>query len=184
MLTITCHGGVAEIGSNKIMIEDNGSALMLDFGKSFAAANMYFDEFLQPRTNSCLRDLLSLGVLPVIQGIYRDDLLRHAGAWPVLSGSGLPADAKRLFSCEIESYGEYSSKHGSRLDGILLSHGHADHCQYLAFVDQRIPVYCSSETRAILRAAQEIGRGTYDSDICECPTRTLGFNGDKSTFPG
>ena len=69
MLTITCHGAVGEIGGNKIMIEDGGSALMLDFRKSFAAANMYFDEFLQPRTNSCLRDLLPLGILPVIQGI-------------------------------------------------------------------------------------------------------------------
>lgn len=184
MLTITCHGAVGEIGGNKIMIEDEGHALMLDFGKSFSAQGLYFDEFLQPRTNSCLRDLLALGLLPAIPGIYRHDLLQHAECWSALSGSGLPAEAERLYVSDLESHQDFTAGHGPRLDGILLSHGHADHCQYLAFVDRSIQVYCSVETHAILRAAQEIGKGGHDSDICECPTRTLGVNGDKSTFPG
>lgn len=184
MPNITFHGGVNEIGGNKILLEDGGSKIMLDFGMSFAAANDYFDEFLQPRTNSCLRDLLTLGLLPAIPGIYRHDLLNHAGAWDVLAARNMPEHAERLFVHDIESCEDCCKKHGAGPDGILLSHGHADHAQYLSFVDPRIPVYCSQETYAILRAAQDVGRGTFDSDICECPIRTLGFNGKGSTFPG
>ena len=172
MLQITCHGGVGEIGGNKILLEDGGSALMLDFGKRMGAVNAYFDEFLQPRANSCLRDLLSLGLLPEIPGIYRHDLLNHAGAWDHLAGD-LPGHARRLFSSDLESYDDYTPNHGPRLDGIVLSHAHADHAQDLCFVDRRIPVYCSHETLAILKAAEDVGRGGVESEICRCATRGL-----------
>jgi len=184
MLQITCHGAVGEIGGNKIMLEDNGSALMLDFGKSFGASGMYFDEFLQPRTNSCLRDLLALGLLPAIPGIYRRDLLIHGGAWDSVAGRGVPSSARRMFSSELESYDDYTSARGPRLDGILLSHGHTDHCQDLSYVDPRIPVFCTQPTYAILRAAQDIGRGGFESEICECGIRECGECGKSSTFPG
>jgi len=52
MPTITCFGAVNEIGGNKILLEDSGSAMMLDFGKSFSAESSFFDEFLRPRANS------------------------------------------------------------------------------------------------------------------------------------
>ena len=91
MPNITCFGAVNEIGGNKILLEDSGSSIMLDFGKSFSAENSFFDEFLQPRTNACLRDLLTLSLLPPIPGIYRHDMLRHAGAWESVCGQRLPA---------------------------------------------------------------------------------------------
>lgn len=119
MLTITCYGAVKEIGGNKILLEDSGSAIILDFGKSFSAEGSFFDEFLQPRTNSCLRDLLRLGLLPGIPGIYRHDLLRHAAVWGAISDSGLPTSARRLFESDIESYEEYTSKLGPRSHGGL-----------------------------------------------------------------
>ena len=184
MLTITCFGAVNEIGGNKILLEDSGSAIMLDFGKSFSAEGSFFDEFLQPRTNSCLRDLLRLNLLPPIPGIYRHDLLRHADVWGAISDHGLPTSARRFFEADIESYDEYTAEHGPRINGILLSHGHADHCQHICYVDRRIPVYCSSPTYAILRAAEEIEKGGFESDICRCPTRTLKPCGNSSMFPG
>lgn len=185
MLRITCFGGVREIGGNKFLLEDSGSALMLDFGKSFGAIGNYFDEFLQPRTNSCLRDLLTLKILPAIPGIYRRDLLTHGGAWEAITQNGaIPESARSLFETEIECYDDYFDRHGPKLDGVLLSHGHTDHCQCLCFVDRRIPVYCTSATLAILQAAQEIGRGNFESDICECPTRMISYGGKSSTFSG
>ena len=183
MLQITCHGGVGEIGGNKILLEDGGSALMLDFGKRMGAINAFFDEFLPPRTNSCLRDLLCLGLLPEIPGIYRHDLLNHAGAWDHLS-TKLPDHARRLFSSDLESYDDHTRKHGPRIDGILLSHAHADHVQDLCFVDRRIPVYCSQVTYAILQAAQDVGKNKFDSDICLCRERRWEACGSRSTFPG
>ena len=184
MLTITCYGAVNEIGGNKLLLEDSGSALMLDFGKSFSAEGSFFDEFLQPRTNSCLRDLLKLGLLPPISGIYRHDLLTHAGAWNDVSERGLPPTTRRLFEAEVESYDDYTDSHGARIHGVLLSHAHTDHCQHLSYLDRRIPVYCSGATYAILRAAEDIGKGGFESNICECPRRVVTVCSDRSTFPG
>jgi ribonuclease J len=185
MLRVTCYGAVEEIGGNKILLEDGDSAIMLDFGKSFGAMGLYFDEFLQPRTNSSLRDLLALGILPQIPGIYRKDLLTHAGAWAAVAGEGLPPSARRLFECEVESCEDYRIKYGKpRVDGILLSHGHTDHCQHLCFVDPSIPVYCSAVTAAILKAAQDIGRGGWESEICSCALRSVQVCSGSSTFPG
>jgi len=35
MVKITFYGGVAEIGGNKILLEDQGSRILLDFGMNF-----------------------------------------------------------------------------------------------------------------------------------------------------
>lgn len=185
MLCITCHGAVDEIGGNKILLEDGGSALMLDFGKSFSAMGAYFDEFLQPRTNSSLRDLLALGVVPAMPGIYRRDLLTHGGAWEeVRDAFGISAEARGLFECELESCEDYTEMYGKpRLDGILLSHGHTDHCQHLCFVHPNIPVFCSSVTAAIIRATEDTGRGGLESDIRSRNCRSVGLCGRTSTFP-
>jgi len=141
MLNITCFGAVNEIGGNKILLEDSGSSIMLDFGKSFSAESSFFDEFLQPRTNSCLRDLLTLGLLPPIPGIYRHDMLRHAGVWESVCEQRLPASARQMFESDLVSYDEYVADHGPKIHGVLLSHGHTDHCQHLSYLDRRIPVY-------------------------------------------
>lgn len=185
MLKITCYGGVNEIGGNKILLEEDDSAIMLDFGKSFNVMAKYFDEFLQPRTNSCLRDLLRLGAVSPIPGIYRKDLLTHAGVWNSLVGCGLPDSARYLFECDLESSEDYKARYGKlRVDGILLSHGHADHCQHLCFVDPSIPVFCSPATAAILRAVEDTGRGGWESQICSCSLRYVDQCSDRSTFPG
>lgn len=183
MLQVTCHGGVGEIGGNKILLEDSGSSLLLDFGKSFSAEAYYFDEFLRPRTNSALRDLLALGILPQIEGIYREDLLKHAGAWAAL-GDELPSGARRLFESDLPGYGPYAEKNGPRVHGVLLTHAHADHVQCISFLDPRIPVYCTRATRAILQAVQDTGNDNYESDILLCPERRLGVLGSTGTFPG
>lgn len=185
MLKVTCHGGVGEVGGNKVLLEDGDSALFLDFGKSFGQLGGYFDEFLQPRTNSCLRDLLTLGVLPSLDGIYRHDLLTHAGVWPLLVQRGLPADARRLFERDLQSCESYKSRHGrARVEGILISHCHTDHCQDLAFVDPSIPVYASRVTLAALQVAEEVSHSRYDSDLCKCRQRTVSVTGASTVFPG
>jgi ribonuclease J len=182
MLKITCHGAVNEIGGNKILLEDSGSALMLDFGKSFSGESMYFDEFLQPRTNSALRDLLSLGLLPKIEGIYRKDLLNHAGVWADLKGE-LPESARSFFECDLPGYEDYTAKHGPRVDGVLLSHAHVDHVQHICYLDPRIPIYCTETTRRILRAVQDTGKGGYESDVLRCREVQVSRFGNASTFP-
>lgn len=71
MVSVTCFGGVGEIGGNRILVEDEKSRLFLDFGKSYTQEKLYFDEpFLAPRE---LNNLRALDLLPPIPGIYEGD---------------------------------------------------------------------------------------------------------------
>lgn len=71
MTTITFHGGVNEIGGNKILVEDGDSKIFLDFGKSFGKESRYFDNpYIVAREEA---DLLELGILPDIKGLYKKD---------------------------------------------------------------------------------------------------------------
>ena len=83
-LSITIYGGVGgrdertgEIGGNKILVEYDGRAWLLDFGTRFSVMGRFFDEFLNPRSAVGLRDFLRMELIPPIEGIYRDDLWAH-----------------------------------------------------------------------------------------------------------
>jgi ribonuclease J len=66
--SVTFYGGVGEIGGNKILVEDKGTRIMLDFGMSYADRGRFFvDPLLSPGDE---RDLLEFGILPDIRGIY------------------------------------------------------------------------------------------------------------------
>jgi len=65
---VTLHGGVNEIGGNKILLEDKDTRVMLDFGMSYAERRkFFFDPLLSPGDE---RDLLEFGILPGLKGIY------------------------------------------------------------------------------------------------------------------
>jgi len=42
MVKLTFYGSVNEIGSNKILLEDNGTKIFLDFGQSFTFGSEFF----------------------------------------------------------------------------------------------------------------------------------------------
>ena len=44
MTNIIFYGGVNEIGGNKILLEDKGTKVFLDFGKSFSRREKYFEK--------------------------------------------------------------------------------------------------------------------------------------------
>lgn len=71
MVQITFYGGVAEIGGNKILVDDKKSRIFLDFGKSFGQEKLYFEEpFLSARE---IEHLKVLHLIPHINGIYEGD---------------------------------------------------------------------------------------------------------------
>jgi ribonuclease J len=71
MAKLTFHGGVGEIGGNKILLEDKNTKIFLDFGRNFEKERRYFEEpFLCARHE---KHLLSLGILPNIKGLYKKD---------------------------------------------------------------------------------------------------------------
>ena len=53
---ITCYGGVAQIGGNKILVEDRDARIWLDMGATFGFGSEFFVEYLTARKRFGLRD--------------------------------------------------------------------------------------------------------------------------------
>lgn len=130
METVEFYGGVDEIGGNKIKVNADSTSLMLDFGMSFSKNGMYFDNFVNPRKSNGIGDYIELGLIPKIQGIYREDYLRHMG----MNFEEKPA-----------------------IDGLLLSHAHADHADYMTLLRNDIPFYMSLNSKVILEVLDTTG---------------------------
>ncbi len=71
MTSLRFYGGVGENGGNKILLEDDDTSILLDFGLSFTMRNQYYSvPFLSPKDE---RGLLEFGILPDLKGIYSFD---------------------------------------------------------------------------------------------------------------
>ena len=78
MTSLIFYGGVNEIGENKTLLEDKDAKVFLDFGKSFSRRAKFFEEYISPRTSNGIVDFLTMGLIPDILGVYRDDLMKLA----------------------------------------------------------------------------------------------------------
>ena len=139
MTSLTFHGGINEIGGNKILLEDKDTRIFLDFGKGFTSLGNYFEEYLAPRSSNGILDYITMGLIPDISGIYRDDLMQKAGR-------------------EIKE---------PDVDAVLISHAHADHVDYASFLHQDIPLYMGQTTQNMIKAIQERSSGSIDRQILE-----------------
>lgn len=158
MVNLTFFGGVNEIGGNKILLEDKGTKIFLDFGMSFTQAGKFFSEFLQPRKCAGIGDFLEFGLLPDLKGLYRRDYLKHMRRKP-----------------EDTDY-----------QGVLLSHAHADHASFIHHLREDIPIYCSEETYAILKALNDTASSSFTdlTELTKCfetYTNTKGEISKKTT---
>jgi ribonuclease J len=127
MVSLRFYGGIGEIGGNKILLEDGGARVWLDFGQSFTMGEDFFAGWLQPRRQSVLRDLFEFDLMPRIRGLYSEGLLE---------GTGLGYE-------------------GALFEGVFLSHAHSDHVGHIGFVDQEIPVYLGEGTRLFMEAMEK-----------------------------
>jgi ribonuclease J len=145
MVSLTFYGGVKEIGGNKILLEDRGTQIFLDFGMSFSRRGKYFEEFLNPRTANGIGDFLEMGLIPDIPGIYRTDLLEHHGKKP----------------------------EEPVVSGVVLSHAHADHANYISFLHKDIPIYCGETCKRIIDAVAEQTTRDLESEVLDFRIRPL-----------
>jgi ribonuclease J len=143
MTSLTFYGGVNEIGGNKILLEDKDTKVFLDFGKGFSRRAKFFEEYINPRTSNGIVDFLTMGLVPDIQGVYRDDLMKMAGRKPEKPD----------------------------IDAVLLSHAHADHADYISFLHEDIPIYMGYACHLILKALSERASRSLEKEILDYKPR-------------
>ncbi len=145
MVNLTFYGGVNEIGGNKILLEDNATKIFLDFGMSFKRRGMFFEEYLMPRPANGIGDFLSTGLTPDIKNVYRADLLKHLGRKP----------------------------EDTDIQGVVLSHAHADHANYISFLHEDIPVFCGETCKYIIEAVEEQSQRSIECEILNYKKRPI-----------
>jgi len=143
---LSFYGGINEIGGNKILLEDGDRRLFLDFGFPYKRHKLFYEEYLKPRSGAGLLDPLAMGLLPPLEGIYRDDI-ETPGLWQQFRHNPL---YRRL----------------DRIDGVLLSHAHLDHSGHISFLRNDIPVYATVVTAFIAKAMQDSGKSDFDQQVC------------------
>jgi len=146
VVKLTFYGGINEIGGNKILLEDGERRLFLDFGFPYKRHKQFYEEYLKPRGGAGLLDPLAMGLLPPLEGLYRDDLMTP-GLWH-----------------QFRKAEHYRKLDG--VEGVLLSHAHLDHSGYIAFLKGDIPVYSTAVTAFISKAMQDSGKADFDQQVC------------------
>ena len=112
---------------------------------SFGKRSKFFEEFVNPRVSNGITDYLTMGLIPDIPGIYRDDLLEMAKRKPEKSD----------------------------IDAVLLTHAHADHANYISFLNKDIPIHMGAGCHLILKAIADRGSRSLENEILDYKERPL-----------
>lgn len=126
--------GATTIGGTKLLFQAGETQLLFDFGLNYATLGTYFEEFLTPRISAGLTDYLTTGLLPPVD-LYRPDLTQ------------LLAEMQPDLAAGLRTTGDIAA--------CFLTHAHVDHTGCVSFLDEKIPVYASPVTAALLNAVEE-----------------------------
>jgi ribonuclease J len=146
MTKLTFYGGINEIGGNKVLLEDRDRGLFCDFGFPYKRHKQFYEEYLNPRSGAGLLDPLTMGLLPPLAGLYRDDLVTQR-LWEQFRDNPLYRELKSV-------------------DGVLLTHAHLDHSGYISFLRADIPIYSTGVTAFIAKAMQDSGKSGFEQQVC------------------
>jgi hypothetical protein len=98
---LTFYGGVNKVDGNKILLNDNDTRILLDFGRGLSRTANYFEEYLSPKIANGIVHFIEMGLIPDVEGIYREDLLEMAGhlPWIEVAQKSWRPGGKRHISC-------------------------------------------------------------------------------------
>jgi ribonuclease J len=130
-LLLLALDGNDTVGGTKYLVQADGLSWMLDFGTNYHKLSRYYEEYLIPRANQGILDLVTMGIIPDARGLYRDDVML-----PDLD----------LRGPEVGS-----------IDAVLITHAHLDHAGAVGLLRPEIPTVTNALTAATLKAIQDCG---------------------------
>jgi ribonuclease J len=146
-MNIEIHGGIGEIGGNKIFVNIGDKKFLFDFGLSFGEHRKYFSEFLNPRKFNGIIDYLYLGLIPPINKLYRNDLITPFS-------NILNSDPYNIITTN-----------DNIVDAFFLTHAHLDHFQFMGFLKQNTPIYMNWISNTILEHIISTSKDTFLREI-------------------
>jgi ribonuclease J len=158
---VTFYGGVDEIGGNKILLQTEDGSVLLDFGRRMGEYSKFFSEFLVARSKNALRDMLRLGILPKIDGIYMPHLVDMT---VLFENEGVSEKVPLGDALDYWKTTDVCPCNPERpaVDGVFVSHAHFDHIQDVSFLDPCIPVYCTEKTKVLAKAMTDVSVSGVD----------------------
>ncbi|MDF2628148.1 MAG: hypothetical protein K0R39_1979 [Symbiobacteriaceae bacterium] len=128
--TITFYGGIGTIGGTKIAIEEDGYRVIFDFGPTYSPSEDLIGGKIHARSGAAgLRDLITLGFTPALDGIYRPGAAESMGLAP--------------------ARGEKTQ--------VFISHLHLDHMGLLHLLGDDVPVWMHHDALRLFRAVAATG---------------------------
>ena len=158
---LTFYGGVDEIGGNKVLLQTEDGSVLLDFGRRMGEYSKFFSEFLVARSKNALRDMIRLGILPKIDGIYSPHLVDMTVLFENDQvRAKIPLDEaldywKNTDVCPC-------NPEQPAVDAVFVSHAHFDHIQDVSFLDPCIPVFCTLKTKVLAKAMTDVSVSGVD----------------------
>lgn len=123
-------GGVGTIGGTIVSVEEGGYRVLFDFGTAYAPSGDFWGHGLHCRSGAAgLRDLIGLGYLPSLDGVYKTGEAETCGLRP---GAG---DRTQIF----------------------ISHLHLDHMAAVDRVADEVPIWMHTDSLRLYRAVAETG---------------------------
>lgn len=127
---IEFYGGIGTIGGTKVIVREGGYRVLFDFGITYAPGGDFWSPRVGPRAGAAgLRDLVTLGYLPPLGGLYHP-----AGAATLGLQPGI---------------GEQTQ--------VFISHLHLDHMAVLDTLADVVPVWMHADSLRLLQAVAETG---------------------------
>ncbi|PAD34043.1 MBL fold metallo-hydrolase [Terribacillus saccharophilus] len=134
--TIKFWGGLRTIGGNIAEVTYGKDRIIFDFGLVYNPASSIIDT--KERKQSYVLDMLKLGAIPAIDGIYSKESL-----------TGDSFSAVKPEPLEESSY----------QTAVFISHLHLDHMGAMDTLSPQIPVYMTEDSKQLYDALEHVGEG-------------------------